>query len=95
MVGATVAVECYSGHTYAQRPTAFSWGEQRYEIARILEQWRSPDGPGFRVITTAGIRVELKYHEMSDEWYLKLLPDTPTDAETPDKRDRKENQVDA
>jgi hypothetical protein len=95
MVGATVAVECYSGHTYAQRPTAFFWGDQRYEIERILEQWRSPDGPGFRVVTTAGVRVELNYHEMRDEWSLQPLPGTPTGARTADKRDRKENQVDA
>lgn len=103
MVGAavTVSVECYSGHIYAQRPTAFVWDEQRHKIERILEQWRSPDGPGFRVVTTDGVQVELNYHEMNDEWSLQLLPDPPLHVGTPvdvmpaDKRDRKENQVDA
>ena len=103
MVNATlsVVVECYSGHTYAQRPTAFVQRNERHTIERILEQWRSPDGPGFRAVTTDGIHILLAYHEMNDKWYLQRLPDpptrgnTPADVKRPDERDKKESQVHA
>ena len=65
-----IAVECYSGHTFADRPIAFIWKGQRYEIERILKQWRSPDGDGFRVTTSHGSKFELTYSQTRDEWSL-------------------------
>jgi hypothetical protein len=68
-----VTVECYSSHTYAERPTAFIWKGQRYSIAKILKQWRSPEGPGFSVVTAQGTRFELTYNDTQDEWSLCCL----------------------
>lgn len=69
-------VECYSGHTYAERPVAFTWGGQRYRIERVLKQWRSPCGPGFQVLTASGARFELVYDEIQDRWSLEKRPQT-------------------
>jgi len=48
----SVQVECYSGHTYAQEPRAFTWHGERYEVERIIKRWRTPEGPSFRVQAT-------------------------------------------
>jgi hypothetical protein len=69
-VNLSLEVECYSGHTFAERPTAFVWHGRRYQVERILKQWRSPDGPGFRLVTAGGEQFELIYHETKDEWSL-------------------------
>jgi hypothetical protein len=66
-----VEVECYSGYTFAERPTAFTWLGQRYQIERVLKQWRSPHGPGFQVVTSDGARFQLLYHEPNENWVLK------------------------
>jgi hypothetical protein len=70
----TVKVECYSGYTFAERPTGFVWGGKRHQIERILAQWRLPEGPGFRVVTTDGTQFKLTYNEIQDQWLLYLPP---------------------
>ena len=70
----SIVVECYSGYTFAERPIAFVWEGRRYQIERILQRWRSPDGPGFRVLTADGAQYELTYSEAHDEWSLDLPP---------------------
>jgi hypothetical protein len=101
----TVAVECYSGYTFAERPIAFTWGSQRYQIERISKRWRSPDGPGFRVITADGAQFDLTFSEARDEWSLHLPPgerwhlQSRTDASVEvlhsSDPDRKERETDA
>ena len=66
-----VNVECHSGYTYAERPTAFVWRGRRYQIAQILKQWRTPDGPAFQVMTPDDSRFTLSYDESKDIWSLK------------------------
>jgi hypothetical protein len=96
-----VRVECHSGYTYAERPVEFVWDERRYLVERVLNQWRLPDGPGFRVLTTAGEQFELTYSETKDEWSLHglrppLIPSSPsTGASQPPNPERKESQTDA
>jgi hypothetical protein len=51
---ASIHVECYSGHTYAQEPRAFEWEGLRYNVERVVKRWRTPAGPCFRV-EVAGI----------------------------------------
>ena len=66
----TTSVTCYSGHTYAERPVAFVWDGRHYSVERILKQWRTPDGPCFRVRTAGGVEFDLAYHETQDAWSL-------------------------
>jgi len=63
-------VECHSGFAYAEKPVALTWQGTRREVRRILSQWRSPQGRGFRVETDDGQAFELLYNEAADEWQI-------------------------
>lgn len=73
MSGQPVHVTCYSGHTYAERPTAFEWRGDHFEVETIEALWREPDGPRFRVRTADGGRFRLTYDEAADQWALKPI----------------------
>ena len=77
---ASIRVECYSGHTYAQEPRAFEWEGLRYQVERVIKRWRTPAGPCFRV-EVAGISnlksqiskfVDLTYLESTDQWTMAV-----------------------
>ena len=73
MIGeSTAQVECYSGHTYAQRPVAFTWMEKRFEVEEIEAIWHDPQGEGFRVRTVDGQRFTLVYIEPEDTWVITV-----------------------
>jgi len=65
-----IQVECRSGTTYAERPTALYWEGDRLEVEEILAQWRTPRGRVFRVLVTAGRIFELAYEEAVDRWMV-------------------------
>ncbi len=79
----TVTVECYSGYTFAERPIAFVWNDRRYRVEQILKRWRSPQGPGFRVLTADNAQFELTYNTARDEWSLHLPPGNGTARPSP------------
>ncbi len=104
----TVVVECYSGHKFAERPMAVVWEGRRYQIERISKQWRSQEGPGFRVVTADGARFDLTYNEIRDKWSLHLVTGeqkrlkshasregASAEASHSSDPDRKENEPDA
>lgn len=64
-------VECHSGFTHAQRPTALYFEHKRYEVEVIKSEWRTPEGKGFHVETKSGDEFNLFYHEESQTWSLK------------------------
>ena len=64
-------VECHSGHSYPQRPTAFTYQDERREVEKVLIGWRSPEGIHFRVLTTEGEDFELSYFLESDSWQVQ------------------------
>jgi len=66
-------VECYSGHTYAQEPRAFTWLGQRQDVVETERFWREPDGPRFRVRTGDGQRWDLAYDDAKSSWSLRKL----------------------
>jgi hypothetical protein len=61
-------VECYSGYEYAQRPRAFVWQGERFEVAQIDAEWRTPEGKSFRVRAPDGQVFDLFYRAMYDQW---------------------------
>jgi len=67
-----VEVECYSGHTYAQRPRAFTWRGRCYQVQAVERAWRTPQGPCFLVRTQEGSGFELVYDEQKDAWFLGI-----------------------
>jgi hypothetical protein len=65
-------VECFSGHTYAQRPVAFVWQEKRLEVSEIEAEWHTSEGKRFWVRTSAGQGFELFYFMTEDEWVIEV-----------------------
>jgi hypothetical protein len=65
-------VECHSGYTYAERPTALCWEGKRLTIEAVEQAWRVPGGRRFRVRTDDGRVFELFYGELYDEWRIHL-----------------------
>ena len=75
MSGSFLTVECYSGHTYAQEPRAIVTAEgQRWMVAEVVQRWRTPAGPAFRIRTEAGDLFDLHYSETDDRWTVRPLP---------------------
>lgn len=70
---ATVRVECYSGHRYAQRPVAILWGEERLEVSEVEAEWHTTEGKLFRVRTLDGRRFVLHYSAVEDDWLIQLM----------------------
>lgn len=52
-------VSFHSGHTYAQRPVAFTWNERNHQVEAVLAEWKTPDHKIFLVRTTSGDEFEL------------------------------------
>lgn len=63
-------VETHAGYTYAQRPRAFHWQGERWEVETVLAQARRPEGRWFRVRTADARAFELIYHEAEDAWRI-------------------------
>ena len=66
-------VECYSGHTYAQKPRTVVWQQRRYPVTRVVQRWRTPEGPAFRIRAESGELFELHYHELEERWAIRPL----------------------
>lgn len=66
-------VECRSDTSYAERPLAFSWQGQRWEVVEILKRWHSPGMRGFLVRASTGGSFELLYDEQLDAWTVRAL----------------------
>jgi hypothetical protein len=66
-------VECHSSYTYAERPIALRWEDQRLEIIDVEARWRIPGGIRFRVKVEDGRLFELFYGELYDEWRISLI----------------------
>jgi hypothetical protein len=70
-------VSCYSGHTYAQHPRAFSWQGETYEVSAVVSEAHTPRGKKFVVKTTGGKLFNLDYTIDIDHW--QVSPAYPTD----------------
>ena len=63
-------VNCYSGHTYAERPRYFLWQDADYEVEQILKSWQEPGERCFQVRTKDGGLFGLSYNEAEKQWSL-------------------------
>jgi hypothetical protein len=70
----SVAVECHSGYTSAQRPVAVWLEGRRLPVTHLDAEWRLPHGRGFRVQTQDGPTFTLTYSEIDDSWQIDPLP---------------------
>jgi hypothetical protein len=63
-------VNCYSGHTYAERPKSFEWEGQEYKVAEIEKAWVEPGKRYFQVRTEDNGLFRLCYNEAEERWSL-------------------------
>ena len=63
-------VNCYSGHTYAERPVSFQWQGIDYEVEEIERAWQEPGEKHFPVRTRDSKLFNLYYNETEKEWSL-------------------------
>ena len=66
-------VNCYSGHTYAERPRSFLWEGVEYEVEEIEKEWLEPGERHFLVRTTDNKLLRLCYNETGRDWSLSEL----------------------
>ena len=66
-------VDCYSGHTYAERPRSFEWEDREYEVAEVERAWVEPGERHFRVRTKDNKLFKLWYNEAEKEWSLSEM----------------------
>jgi hypothetical protein len=66
----SVKANCYSGHTYAERPQFFWWQDIEYEVKEIEKSWQEPGKRYFHVFTTDNKSFQLCYNEMEKQWSL-------------------------
>ena len=65
-----IKVNCYSGHTYAERPKSFVWEGVQYEVEEIEKAWQEPGEKHFLVHTTGNKSFKLSYNESQQQWTL-------------------------
>ena len=66
----SLKVNCYSGHTYAERPRSFEWQGIKYEVEDIVRAWREPGEKHFLVSTRDNKLFKLCYNELEKQWSL-------------------------
>ena len=66
-------VNCYSGHTYAERPESFEWRGIKYKVEEIEKEWLEPGGRHFQVRTGGNKLFQLCYNETEQQWSLTEL----------------------
>jgi len=68
---AVVQVQCYSGHTYAERPESFTWQAMVHEVQEVEKEWQEPGERHRRVRIEGGSSIELCYDVQKDEWRVR------------------------
>ena len=65
-----IKVSCYSGHTYAERPTSFEWERTEYEVEEVEKAWQEPGKRHFQVRTKDNKLFQLCYNETNKQWSI-------------------------
>ena len=65
-------VECYAGYMSPERPKAFDWQGERFEVAEILSRGRLPWEQWFRVRTSGGEIFDLTYATATEAWRIQI-----------------------
>ena len=73
-------VECYAGYRGEETPRAFGIGEQRVEIAQVLDRWLAPDHRYFKVADAAGDVYILRHDIGSERWELTMYKSAPLNS---------------
>jgi len=66
----SLKVNCYSGHTYAERPVSFQWQGIEYEVEEVKKSWQEPGERHFQVRTKDNKLFKLWYNEGKRQWSI-------------------------
>ena len=66
-------VFCYAGFSYPERPLAFEWQGQRFEVAQVVTTWQTPSGKTFYVRTSGEDLFSLEYDQGEERWLVQPL----------------------
>lgn len=67
MSDAGTTVEAYSGYRYGERPRAFTWRGERYQVLSVERRWRTSQGYGFIVRAACRSTDDAVLKEAGDE----------------------------
>ena len=68
-----VRVECYAGYRGEQSPRVVVLGEQRIEVAEVLDQWLAPTHRYFKLLGKDGHTYIVRNDVVSDLWELTMF----------------------
>ncbi|MFC1965444.1 hypothetical protein ACFLWI_00620 [Chloroflexota bacterium] len=66
----SLKVNCYSGHTCAERPKSFLWQGKDYKVEEIEKAWLEPGERHFKIRTGDNKIFRLCYNEVDHQWSL-------------------------
>ncbi len=68
-----VTVECYAGYMGEQTPRVVHLGEQRVEVAEVLDQWLAPAHRYFKLLGKDGHTYIVRHDVLTRAWELTLF----------------------
>jgi hypothetical protein len=68
-----VAVECYAGYRGEETPRALRLGEQRVEVADVLDQWLAPTHRYFKLLGKDGHTYIVRHDVVTGVWELTMF----------------------
>ena len=68
-----VTVECYAGYMGEQTPRVVHLGEQRIEVAEVLDQWLAPTHRYFKVLAKDGHIYIVRHDVVDHTWELTMF----------------------
>lgn len=68
-----VAVECHAGYRGEETPRALVLGEQRIEVADVLDQWLAPTHRYFKLLGKDGHTYIVRHDVVTGAWELTMF----------------------
>lgn len=68
-----VAVECHAGYRGEETPRAVVLGEQRIEVADVLDQWLAPTHRYFKLLGKDGHTYIVRHDVVTGAWELTMF----------------------
>lgn len=68
-----IEVECYAGYRGEETPRRVLFGEQRIDVAEVLDQWLAPTYRYFKVLGGDGHTYIIRHDVATNVWELTLF----------------------
>ena len=68
-----IEVECYAGYRGEQTPRRVHHGEQRIDVAEILDQWLAPTHRYFKLLGADGHTYIVRHDNVTNTWELTMF----------------------